>query len=132
MRYHPLRAQAPNNPVFVKEPSCEATSRTALPRPPSTRAGRSCRVCWPGARQQGACREARLPWLPRRRSQTGRPGLSGRGRKYAGEANAAAALAQSIRSGGSGKWGEIPMPPQNQVTEADAKKLARWILDGAK
>ena len=54
------------------------------------------------------------------------------GAKYAGDANAAAALAQSVRNGGSGKWGEIPMPPQKQVSEADAKKLARWILDGAK
>ena len=52
--------------------------------------------------------------------------------KYAGDANAGAALVQSIRNGGSGKWGEIPMPPQNLVSEADAKKLARWILDGAK
>ena len=52
--------------------------------------------------------------------------------KYAGDANASAVLAQSIRNGGSGKWGEIPMPPQKQVSEADAKKLARWILDGAK
>ena len=52
--------------------------------------------------------------------------------KYAGDASAGAALAQSIRNGGSGKWGEVPMPPQKQVSEADAKKLARWILDGAK
>ena len=52
--------------------------------------------------------------------------------KYAGDANAAVALVLSIRNGGSGKWGEISMPPQKQVTEADAKKLARWILDGAK
>ena len=52
--------------------------------------------------------------------------------KYAGDANVGAALARSIRNGGSGKWGEIPMPPQKQVSEADAKKLARWILDGAK
>ena len=52
--------------------------------------------------------------------------------KYAGDATASAALAQSIRNGGAGKWGEMPMPPQKQVSEADAKKLARWILDGAK
>ena len=52
--------------------------------------------------------------------------------KYAGDANAAAALVQSIRNGGTGKWGETPMPPQKQVNEADAKKLSRWILDGAK
>ena len=52
--------------------------------------------------------------------------------KYAGDSGAVAALAQSIRNGGAGKWGEMPMPPQNQVSEVDAKKLARWILDGAK
>ena len=52
--------------------------------------------------------------------------------KYAGDATANKALAQSIRNGGAGKWGEMPMPPQKQVSEADAKKLARWILDGAK
>ena len=52
--------------------------------------------------------------------------------KYVGDANASAVLVQSIRNGGTGKWGEMPMPPQKQVSEADAKKLARWILDGAK
>ena len=52
--------------------------------------------------------------------------------KYAGDANVAASLVQSIRNGGTGKWGETPMPAQKQVSEADAKKLTRWILDGAK
>ena len=52
--------------------------------------------------------------------------------KYAGDASAVAALTQSIRNGGTGKWGDMPMPPQKQVSEADAKKIARWILDGAK
>ena len=41
-------------------------------------------------------------------------------------------LAQSIRKGGSGKWGETAMPPQAQVSEADAKRLAAWILGGVK
>ena len=52
--------------------------------------------------------------------------------KYSGDADAVATLTQSIRNGGVGKWGEMPMPPQKQVSEADAKKMARWILDGAK
>ena len=52
--------------------------------------------------------------------------------KYTGDANASAVLVQSIRNGGAGKWGEMAMPPQKQVSEADAKKIARWILDGAK
>jgi len=47
-------------------------------------------------------------------------------RKYAG--TSADALAASIRKGGAGKWGPIPMPAQPQLSEADARKLATWIL----
>jgi len=36
-------------------------------------------------------------------------------------------LAKKIKQGGSGVWGPVPMPPQN-VTEAEAKQLAQWIL----
>ncbi len=36
-------------------------------------------------------------------------------------------LAASIKKGSSGKWGPIPMPPQN-VSDEEAKKLAEWIL----
>ncbi len=53
-------------------------------------------------------------------------------KKYAGQADAEAALAKSIKAGGSGKWGPIPMPPQAQLSDADAKTLAAWILGGAK
>lgn len=38
-------------------------------------------------------------------------------------------LAVKIRAGGSGVWGPIPMPPNTQVSEADAKKMATWILN---
>ena len=44
----------------------------------------------------------------------------------------AAALASKIRAGGSGGWGAIPMPPQLQLSSADAGALATWIVDGAK
>jgi cytochrome c len=47
-------------------------------------------------------------------------------KKYAG--TSADALAASIRKGGAGKWGPIPMPAQTQLSEADAKILATWIL----
>jgi cytochrome c len=53
-------------------------------------------------------------------------------KKYAGQTDAEAALAKSIKAGGSGKWGPIPMPPQAQLSDADAKTLAAWILGGAK
>jgi cytochrome c len=48
-------------------------------------------------------------------------------KKYVG--TSADALAASIRKGGSGKWGAIPMPAQPQLSESDARKLATWILE---
>ena len=52
--------------------------------------------------------------------------------KYADQPDAKEKLVQSIRKGGVGSWGQMPMPPQTQLSEADAKKLAAWILGGAK
>ncbi len=49
-------------------------------------------------------------------------------KKYAGDAKAVDMLATKIVKGGSGVWGAIPMPANTQVSEADAKKLAAWIL----
>ena len=53
-------------------------------------------------------------------------------KKYAGQKDAAATLAQSIKSGGAGKWGPVPMPSQPALSEADALTLANWVLAGAK
>jgi cytochrome c len=49
-------------------------------------------------------------------------------KKYAGQAGAADKLAAKIMKGGSGVWGAIPMPANPQVSEAEAKKLAAWVL----
>lgn len=48
--------------------------------------------------------------------------------KYAKDKDAALKLAASIKAGGAGKWGPIPMPAQAALSEADAKTLAAWIL----
>ncbi len=48
--------------------------------------------------------------------------------KYAGQKDAADKLAVKIQKGGSGVWGPVPMPPNTQVNEAEAKKLATWVL----
>jgi cytochrome c len=37
-------------------------------------------------------------------------------------------LAAKIIKGGSGAWGPVPMPANPQVNEAEAKKLAAWVL----
>ena len=48
--------------------------------------------------------------------------------KYAGQAGAADKLAAKILKGGSGVWGAVPMPANAQVNDAEAKKLAAWVL----
>lgn len=48
--------------------------------------------------------------------------------RYAGQADALETLAKHIQQGGTGRWGDMPMPPQQQLTPADAKKLAAWVL----
>ena len=48
--------------------------------------------------------------------------------KYAKDAGAEARLAQKIQKGRSGTWGPIPMPANPQVSDAEAKTLAKWVL----
>ena len=48
--------------------------------------------------------------------------------KYAGDKTAADKLATKIQKGGAGVWGPMPMPANTQVSEAEAKKLAAWVL----
>lgn len=49
-------------------------------------------------------------------------------KKYAGQKGAVDKLAAKIMKGGAGVWGVIPMPVNSQVNEAEAKKLAAWVL----
>jgi cytochrome c len=53
-------------------------------------------------------------------------------KKYAGQKDAEATLAKSIKAGGSGKWGPVPMPAQAALSDADALTLSKWVLAGAK
>ena len=39
-------------------------------------------------------------------------------------------LAGKIRSGGSGVWGQVPMPPQ-ALTPQEASRIAEWLAAGA-
>jgi len=48
--------------------------------------------------------------------------------KYAGDKTAADRLATKIQKGGGGVWGPMPMPANTQVNDAEAKKLAAWVL----
>jgi cytochrome c len=48
--------------------------------------------------------------------------------KYRGDKAAETKLFESVKKGSSGKWGQVPMPPNTAVPEADAKALVKWIL----
>jgi cytochrome c len=60
------------------------------------------------------------------------PAYSDVAKKYAGQADAVTKLTDSIRKGGTGVWGAVPMPAQPNLSEADARTLAQWVMDGAK
>lgn len=49
-------------------------------------------------------------------------------RMYAGRMDAQSLVATKIIKGSTGVWGPVPMLPNPQVSEADAKKLADWVL----
>jgi len=48
--------------------------------------------------------------------------------KYADQKNAADVLARKIRRGGTGVWGQDVMPPQPQVSAAEARAMATYVL----
>ncbi len=48
--------------------------------------------------------------------------------KYANQPGAAALVAQNIRAGGAGKWGQVPMPGYAALSSEDLQSLAGWIL----
>jgi cytochrome c len=48
--------------------------------------------------------------------------------KYKADKDAPARLAKKIREGGVGVWGQVPMPANPQVNDAEAASLAKWVL----
>ncbi|HZQ62426.1 MAG TPA: c-type cytochrome [Casimicrobiaceae bacterium] len=49
--------------------------------------------------------------------------------KYRNDKGAAAKLFEKVKKGGSGVWGQVPMPPNPQVSDADLKQMLAFILD---
>ncbi len=56
------------------------------------------------------------------------PSLKDIAAKYAGQDGAADMLAGKIKNGSNGVWGAIPMPPNANVSDENAKVLADFIL----
>ncbi|MBS4096446.1 MAG: c-type cytochrome [Sulfuricella sp.] len=52
-------------------------------------------------------------------------------KKYAGDAKALDNLTKKVIAGGTGVWGQVPMPPKggNAATkDEDIKKIVAWVL----
>lgn len=60
------------------------------------------------------------------------PGFNEIAAKHKGKSDIENYLVGKIKNGGSGAWGAIPMPPQAQLKDADAKAIAQWLAAGAK
>ena len=52
--------------------------------------------------------------------------------RYQGQADVEAKLIEKVRRGSSGAWGAVPMPPNPDLPEAEARTLVQWILAGAR
>jgi len=48
--------------------------------------------------------------------------------KYKGDDGAVAALSGEVKNGSAGVWGDMQMPPNLAVSDADIKTLVIWIL----
>jgi cytochrome c len=48
--------------------------------------------------------------------------------KYRGDKEAPAKLAEKVKKGSQGVWGNVPMPPNTTVPDADVNALVKWIL----
>ncbi|HEV3017757.1 MAG TPA: c-type cytochrome [Burkholderiaceae bacterium] len=49
-------------------------------------------------------------------------------KKYENDKDALPRLAKKVREGGVGVWGQIPMPANTQVNEAESLQLVKWVL----
>jgi cytochrome c len=48
--------------------------------------------------------------------------------KYGKDPSAEGKLVDKVKKGGQGVWGQVPMPPNPQVPDADLHALVKWIL----
>jgi cytochrome c len=53
-------------------------------------------------------------------------------KKYKGNKDAVKTLSAKVKAGGKGVWGEVPMPPNANVSDKDIETLVKWVLAGAK
>lgn len=49
-------------------------------------------------------------------------------KKYTGQKDAEARLAEKVKKGSQGAWGQVPMPPNAAIPDADVRTLVKWVL----
>jgi cytochrome c len=59
------------------------------------------------------------------------PGFTQVAEKYKDRADAVEYFKGRIKSGGSGNWGDVLMPPMPQLSDPDLETIARWLSEGA-
>ena len=52
-------------------------------------------------------------------------------KKYHGDTTAPDKLFAKVRNGGAFVWGEVPMPANHSISDADLRTVIAWILAGA-
>jgi cytochrome c len=48
--------------------------------------------------------------------------------KYRGQKDAEKLVAERVKKGSTGVWGQIPMPPNAAVPDAEINTMVKWIL----
>lgn len=48
--------------------------------------------------------------------------------KYRSDKGAEAKMIDKVKKGGTGAWGQIPMPPNPTVPDAELRALVKWVL----
>jgi len=103
---------AANNPAAARPPSAPVPAKTggALPDAKTLLAANNCLSCHAVDKTVVG------------------PAYKAVAAKYAHAPDAEATVAKNIRAGGAGKWGPAPMPPYGQLSEEQARSLARYVL----
>ena len=56
------------------------------------------------------------------------PGFKEVANKYRGNKDAEAMLVKKVKEGGKGAWGDMVMPPNAHVKDADIAAIVKWAL----
>jgi cytochrome c551/c552 len=48
--------------------------------------------------------------------------------KYKDDSTAVDTLIDKVKNGGTGNWGQIPMPPNPALSDEDARALVEWVM----